>query len=213
MKKICIPVLNKDAYNNYKNALEKLDAEVVFADEVCNPCDYDGLLLPGGGDVNPNRYNQDIDGSVGIDDKLDELQFDVLDLFVKANKPILGICRGHQLINVYFKGNLIQDIKEKQDHRDPEFKIDKQHKIITTNDSFLSDLYGDNFISNSSHHQAVGLVGEGFIVVGVSEDKVIEAMQHITSPIYTVQFHPERMYIKDGVADGLKIISYFLDKC
>ena len=63
---------------------------------------YDGLLLPGGGDINPNRYGQENQGSIMIMDALDELQFAMLDDFVKLGKPVLGICRGHQVINVYF---------------------------------------------------------------------------------------------------------------
>ena len=62
---------------------------------------YDGLLIPGGGDINPARYGQKNHGSIMVMDALDELQFAMLDDFVKNGKPVLGICRGHQVINVY----------------------------------------------------------------------------------------------------------------
>ena len=110
--KIAIPVLDMPTAN-YENALRELGARPVVIKEVCDPQEYDGLLLPGGDDVDPARFGQEINGSLGISPELDALQFEVLDRFVKAGKPVLGICRGHQVINIYFGGDLIQDLGEK----------------------------------------------------------------------------------------------------
>ena len=98
--KIAIPVLDMPTAN-YENALRELGARPVVIKEVCDPQEYDGLLLPGGDDVDPARFGQEINGSLGISPELDALQFEVLDRFVKAGKPVLGICRGHQVINIY----------------------------------------------------------------------------------------------------------------
>ena len=97
--KIAIPVLDMPTAN-YENALRELGARPVVIKEVCDPQEYDGLLLPGGDDVDPARFGQEINGSLGISPELDALQFEVLDRFVKAGKPVLGICRGHQVINM-----------------------------------------------------------------------------------------------------------------
>ena len=215
MKRICIPVLKKDKYLSYKSAVEKLNAQAVFICEEHDSYEYDGLLLPGGADINPARYNQANNGSVDIKDDLDDLQFNVLAAFVKAKKPILGICRGQQLLNVYFKGTLIQDIKEKDNHRCLDSLEDKYNTIVTEDNTFINEIYGKRFISNSSHHQAVDILGEGLKVAARCDDGIIEAVEHVGLPIWAVQFHPERMKADESskTADGSKIIAYFLDKC
>ena len=85
--KIAIPVLDMPTAN-YENALRELGARPVVIKEVCDPQEYDGLLLPGGDDVDPARFGQEINGSLGISPELDALQFEVLDRFVKAGKPV-----------------------------------------------------------------------------------------------------------------------------
>lgn len=111
--RIAVPTYSTEI-TNYADALRELGAEAVIVQEVCNPMEYDGLLLPGGGDVDPVRFGQELDGSLDVDPALDQLQLDTLDRFVKAGKPIFGICRGHQVINVYFGGDLIQDLGKKE---------------------------------------------------------------------------------------------------
>ena len=213
MKKICIPVLTKD-YPNYLNALRHLNVEPILVFEPVDPKDFDGLLLPGGDDINPKYYHQDNQGSEDIDDALDELQFEVLDRFVKAKKPIMGICRGHQVLNVYFNGTLIQDIKEKKQHKQIERGVDNINNIISEDNSFIYDIYGKNFKTNSSHHQAVDKVGENLKIAAYSDDGIVEALEHKTLPIISVQFHPERMCFEKTnpqTVDGSKIINYFLN--
>ncbi|MDO4940706.1 MAG: gamma-glutamyl-gamma-aminobutyrate hydrolase family protein [Erysipelotrichaceae bacterium] len=214
MLKIAIPA-ELENVKDYIRALQELGAnyELVFADVDANK--YSGLLMPGGGDVDPKYYHQDNNGSYGIDDNLDERQFKVLDKFVKANKPILGICRGHQLINVYFGGTLIQDLNNAKDHVQISKGVDNVNDINALEGSILANLYGANFKSNSSHHQAVDKAGEGLHVSAYC-DNVVEALEHESLPIFTIQFHPERMcfdFYKDEIVDGSKIIKYFLDRC
>ena len=217
MKKILIPAdkAEKEAFPHYYDTLTKLGTEVYFTDKNVNPLDYDGLLMPGGGDVNPCYYNEELNGSVGINDELDKIQFSILDDFVKAKKPVLGICRGHQLINVYFGGSLIQHIDTPEKHKwlddDTNF-----HRVKTAGNSFLNDLYGDYFNSNTSHHQAIKKLGENMTACAMTDDGIIEGCYHKKLPVITVQFHPERMCFdmkKDYTADGSKIIKYFLGLC
>ena len=195
-------------------ALEALGAEPVLISEPVSAEAYDGLLLPGGDDINPARYGEENHGSRGIDDSLDKLQFSVLEAFVNAGKPVLGICRGHQVINVFFGGTMIQDLPSFDRHaRDAGQKEDKIHRNKTEPGTMLARIYGEEFTSNSSHHQAAGKIGKGLRVMARSDDGVIEAIYHETLPVYGIQFHPERMclsFADERTVDGLRIIQEFL---
>ena len=78
--------------------------------------DFDGLILCGGGDIHPHYYHQEIDGSGEIDEARDDAEFALAKAFIEAGKPVLGICRGLQLLNVYFGGTLIQDLDNANEH-------------------------------------------------------------------------------------------------
>lgn len=218
--RIAIPVPEEDVekyYINYFNALGHLGAkgEIVMAD--CDPADFDGLLMPGGADIDPIRYHCRNMGSVQIDDTLDELQFAVLDSFIRAGKPVFGICRGHQIINSYFGGTLQQNIPAYARHaRTPGIHEDKVHAARAVKGSFIEALYGENFSTNSSHHQAVENFGEGLIVQQWSDDGYVEAMRHTSLPVRSVQWHPERMCFeraRTDTVDGSLVIADFLKTC
>lgn len=200
---------------NYMNALDNLSADYVITEKLIPIDEFDGLLIPGGFDVSPEFYHQKINGSYeeGMSKELDEMQLSFIDQFVKAQKPILGICRGHQILNVYFGGSLIQHLPNYEKHSSPDFKGDKVHEVYTTEDNIFRKLYGERFYVNSSHHQAVDKLGEGLHVALRSDDDVIEAMCHEELPIIGVQFHPERMCFeksRDDTVDGSKILDYYL---
>lgn len=214
--KIAVPLLTK-LPEAYAEALASLGGEAVPVAVPVSPEGFDGLLLPGGGDVDPSRYGEDNHGSQGISEALDELQFSCLDAFVKAGKPILGICRGLQVINVYFGGTLIQHLPSAGRHAEkgPQGE-DSIHPDRSIPGTVMEALYGTEFISNSSHHQAADRIGRGLQVMAVSDDGVVEAMYHETLPILCTQFHPERMclsFADDRYADGAKIIGAFVDLC
>lgn len=214
--RIAVPTYSTEI-TNYADALRELGAEAVIVQEVCNPTDYDGLLLPGGGDVDPVRFGQELDGSQDVDSALDQLQLDTLDRFVKNGKPVFGICRGHQVINVYFGGDLIQDLGEERNlcHRRTE-DFDKVHKTITKAGTWLAQIYGTEYCTNSSHHQGLGRIGAGLTVVSKAEDGVVEALAHETLPIYSLQWHPERMCFsrrRTDTVDGSLALRFFLDLC
>ncbi len=122
--------------------------------------EYDGLILTGGSDINPKFYGEAVNGSVNIDDDRDVLEFALIKAFVDAKKPILGICRGYQILNVYFGGTLIQHLENADTHKaTPEG--DSVHKVTADNGSLAEKLYSRSFYVNSAHHQAIKKVGGG----------------------------------------------------
>ena len=215
-KKILIPCFGANL-SNYENALQKLGADYEITDKFIPITDFDGLLLPGGADIDPIYYHQEINGSYtkGMDRRLDKLQLSFLDQFVRAKKPVFGICRGHQLINVYFKGTLIQHLSNAAEHSKPGFSEDLINEVYPVDDNIFRQIYGERFFVNSSHHQAVDRIGEGLKVCLRCSNGTIEAMAHESLPILSVQFHPERMcydFKRDDTIDGSKIIAYYLNE-
>ena len=176
--------------------------------------DYDGLILCGGNDFDPKYYNQPINGSVNIDQERDEIEFALLKAFVDAGKPVLGICRGHQLINVYFGGSLHQDLPEKHLHQSGQ-DWDITHNVTAKEDSVVGKLYGSTFKVNSAHHQAVDKIGDGLVATAYW-DNYVESVEHISLPICGVQWHPERMCIsqkREDTVDGIEIFKWFINVC
>ena len=194
--KVFIPT---EGFKNYVAALTALGAEVRFAD----PESCDGLLLPGGWDVDPALYGQENRGSQGIDRALDRRETEAVRLFTALGRPILGICRGVQVINVAFGGTLHQDIPG----HDRIGEKDRIHGSCTV-DRELIGLYGQRFPVNSSHHQAVDLPGEGLRPVQWAEDGTVEALRHDTLPVFGVQWHPERLR---SPTDGWKLLARWLE--
>lgn len=211
MKKILIAG-RKDQTENYVAAVQGVGAIPTVSLDLQDPDDFDGLLMPGGYDINPALFGQENAGSNGIDDDLDQRQMAILDVFVKAKKPILGICRGLQVLNVYFGGTLIQHLENHQIHRCP--GTDLIHTTKVTEDCFLNRIYESNeFVTNSCHHQAIDRLGKGLKPVQYAEGPVIEAVIHETLPIIALQWHPERMAFakrREDTVDGEKIFRYFL---
>lgn len=179
--------------------------------------DYDGILLPGGGDINPARYGQENQGSAMVVDALDKLQFALLDDFIKSGKPVFGICRGHQVINVYFGGTLIQHLPTSFRHARRLEDPDKVHDCIAEEGSWLAQIYGTEFRHNSAHHQAVDRCGENLVIDShCPEDGTVEAMHHAILPVYSVQWHPERMCLaweREDTVNGLPVLEFFCSVC
>ena len=218
MKMIGI-VGKRDMYRNENcyAAVEACGAAATLLDlrgGVGNVRDMDGILLPGGNDVNPALYHEDNTASRELNKRLDWFELAVLSEAVKYKIPVLGICRGHQLINVFFGGSLIQNIENCDIHDYYEDLRDRAHSSIIKNPSFLFHIYGTDRIGiNSAHHQAIGVLGKGLREAQYSEDGLIEAIYHVELPIFGVQWHPERMCLKNtrpDTVDGLKLFWYFV---
>ena len=175
---------------NYENACISLGMTPCTNLSLSKLSTCDALILPGGSDITPGFYGQGKNGSRKIDTELDLLQIQALEFFIRTGKPILGICKGMQLINVYFGGTLIQDLPNSAEHQQEEG--DLLHPSYITESCALSEIYGQEFIINSNHHQAVDKLGQNLKVVQMSQDGVVEAFYHQTHPIFAVQWHPER---------------------
>lgn len=202
-----------DKRANYLNALKNCGAEVVISTNITLAKDCDGLLLPGGGDIAPEIFGQANNGSRDIDRELDEIELALVEKFASDGKPILGICRGMQVINVAFGGDLIQDIESGDKHRWTEESGDRVHNVTASEGSFLHRLYGESFSVNSAHHQAVGRVADGFTVAAVADDGIIEAIECAEKNIFAVQWHPERMCFeksRNDTVDGKFVFAHFL---
>jgi len=203
---------------NYVDALSRLGAVALEACGDVDPMTCDGLLLPGGGDVDPALYGREREPACEAPDRaLDDRQLRALQGFVRAGKPVLGICRGHQLINVCFGGTLIQDIPQKAVHDwDDGVNEDKSHPVRAAAGTFPAALHGERFSVNSAHHQAVDRLGGELVAAAWSDDGVLEAFFHRTLPVYGVQWHPERMCFaraRRDTVDGAKLIGWFVELC
>ena len=215
MLRIAIPTNRPQAVTNYLHALTMTGARGEAGRDF-SADQYDGLLLPGGCDVNPARYGKEPIPQEITDDDQDALQFDVLARFLEARKPVLGICRGHQLLNVAFGGTLIQHLPGAEKHMSLPSGEDNVHPVHAEQGSFLYRIYGSDFRVNSSHHQGIELPGKGLHPVLHSEDGVIEAIEHDSLPVWGVQWHPERMcflHQRDDTEDGSLIFRFFLEQC
>lgn len=212
--KILLSVNNNREF--YIDAIEKCGgiAEAFYCPEVS--CDYDGLLLCGGSDVHPRRFGQDIDGSRNIDEARDAAELALFKAFFDAGKPIMGICRGHQVINIALGGTLIQDIPTAERHIRRN-DMAQAHFVTSVKKSFLSDIYGEKFSVNSSHHQALDKLGKGLSAIAISsDDGYNEAIIHNDLPIFGVQWHPEKMCFsarREDTVDGRYIIEHFVNLC
>lgn len=215
MEKIKLLLSGRQRIEYYIDAVEAAGGTAVaqYLPEVST--DYDGLILCGGNDVDPKYYNQPIDGSVDIDLKRDEVDFELLKAFIEAGKPVFGICRGFQLINIYFGGDLYQDIPESRLHRRIN-DIDSVHSITAEKNSIIEKLYGPCPSINSAHHQALNNLGTGLRATAFWQDKYIEAIEHTELPIFAVQWHPERTCCTQARTDtcnGLLLFKHFIKLC
>jgi len=159
-----------------------------------------GLLLTGGPDVDPARYGQPNTKSVGVDAERDDVDFELLRAACDAGKPVFGICRGQQVINVALGGSLYQDVPTEHPsevtHRTPSNlgRTHLAHAIKLRRGTRLATIVGDLYIDvNSFHHQAVSDVAPGLKVTATSPDGLVEGLESDDGQILAVQCHPEEL--------------------
>lgn len=155
----------------------------------------DALVISGGEDVDSRRYGEapgPRSGPFSVD--RDAFEFALVERALDRGIPILGICRGHQLINVALGGSLIQHLPvgEGESHAAVVYdRAHKSHRVRIAEASQLASLYGTNAHVNSFHHQAVNQPGNGVTPVAWAEDGVVEAYEVEGRPVIGVQWHPE----------------------
>lgn len=161
----------------------------------------DGLILSGGHDINPYNYGQEPSQKIGeIFPERDTYEMILLEESKKRNIPILGICRGFQLINVAAGGTLYQDLSlipgNILKHNQVSNPTLKTHKVEIKENSFISSIFGKETMVNSFHHQVINKVANDFIVVAKASDGVVEAIEHKTYKfLVAVQWHPEMLAV------------------
>ncbi len=173
---------------NYINAIKECNSKVVFSKDIEKSKRCDALVLTGGGDVLPYFYQKNKCCTDKVDINLDILEFTLIKDFVANGRKILGICKGMQLLNVYFGGTLYKNIPYHFSK-----KYDLFHTVKIENDCFLNNLFSSKIIVNSAHRQAVNKLGQNLSALCKSNDDIIEAVKHNTLPIIATQFHPERL--------------------
>ena len=218
MKRIMIAgwLTPDEKYENYVEALAKLGAEGFVSLDEEDLKEADGLILPGSfQDMNPKLWGaEDQNCSNDINDELDQLQWSLLQKAAAEQKPVLGICRGMQFINVFFGGTLIQDLPCAEDHKAGE--PEQYHGVLIPEGTRLYEIYGMMTEVNTRHHQGAGVIGDDLRVSAMwmeEEGIVMEAVEHKHLPVIGVQWHPERMALygdEQQKKDGEKLLAYWL---
>ena len=157
---------------------------------------FDGLLLTGGGDIDPTRYGQDPHPTVyGVDHDRDAFETTLALAAVEAQMPVLGICRGMQILNVALGGTLEQHILDRGNllpHGDPTIGAVLHAVALDPGCRLAATMGAERTMCSSHHHQAVDRLGAGLTVVGRSDDGLAEAVELDGAPwIVGVQWHPE----------------------
>ena len=214
--RVLIPYRHPKKLIPYEAALRAAGLEPVSV-SVTEPISLDntpGLLLMGGTDVNPNRYGQIARPETDEpDDQRDGVELELIHEALEKDLPILAICRGIQILNVYHGGTLIQHLPCTEKH-DPD-KAEPSaiaHEVRIEPDTLLASIVGAALWRvNSRHHQAVDTVGEGLTVSGrASEDSIVEALERPDKRfVLGVQWHPEDQMNQHP--EQLKLFQSFAD--
>ena len=227
-KKTVISVTDCSKYENYSSWMQSYSStiEVIKLSEKTNNFEdvkrCDGILFSGGEDVHPRLYGKPeylkYCHQTDVSEKRDEFELKLMEFAKKNNLPVLGICRGLQMYNVFAGGTLIPDIPSwgKEDHSKLDDK-DRYHEVSLNPGSWMASLIGKTKGEiNSNHHQAIDKAGKGLVLSGFSKDGIVEAAERINpegkSFLCLVQWHPERM--ENQQSDFVsKIRTAFINAC
>ena len=206
---------NPGDFANYVAALTACGAEPVISMTLSDADTCDGLLIPGGADVNPVLYGQENTASDGIDDSRDADEIALAKCFFAAGKPVFGICRGHQVLNVAFGGTLWQDIPAQCraaicHYQDSAARGELFHSLTLAPDSLLARIMGPGqHECNTFHHQAVRDVAPGFAAAAHAPDGLVEAVESADGLALGVQWHPENL--ASGHSDHAAVFTWLVD--
>jgi putative glutamine amidotransferase len=177
----------------------------------------DGILLSGGGDVAPAAYGGATAGAAEVDPRRDAAELAVVAAARRYRRPLFGICRGLQILNVACGGSLVPDLPTTSDHprpSEPEGRLALRHAITATRDWPLAGLdrdAGGRASVNSIHHQAIDRLGVGLTAVAWSGDGVVEAVEGAGDWfVRAVQWHPEKMRDPNEQAHASALFADFL---
>ena len=176
-----------------------------------------GFLFPGGYDLDPGFFGQSPDPALGrVDRDLDEFQLALFDLAIARKAPVLGICRGAQVINVALGGDLHQDIptqfpESDLTHMQEQLHHGTDHEVSFEPGSRLYQWFGPRIPINSRHHQSIKKPGRDLKITAFAPDRVVEGAEHLYLPIDLIQWHPELMLHKDDAM--LPLFTGFVDNC
>lgn len=180
MKKIGIAIRKNHTdyfvHRSYLFFLKRYHVDYDFITLETNLSQFDGFLLPGGDDIDSKYYHEQNYACKNVDEEIDLLDQKIILYAIKNKKPLLGICRGIQSINVFLGGNLKQNILNHQD---------ENHFILFQNHYYLV---------NSYHHQSIHQLADDLDCLALSLDGEIEIIKHHDFPIYGLAFHPELIY-------------------
>lgn len=184
----------------------------------------DGFIFQGGTDMAPSNYGEEpiVEGKWLGDPARDAYELRLMKMAHQSRKPVFGICRGMQVMNVYFGGSLYQDtatqLPDSQTHRDAAAYDTIHHEVEWTGDSFLSNLHADilNPRVNSVHHQAIKTLGNGLRLIAQSKpDGIAEAMvlEGSNDQVFAVQWHPEFSHtLGDEIIPAEPLMKHFIEK-
>lgn len=160
----------------------------------------DGIVLPGGTDVDPALYGAEADPELlHTEPERDAFELALLDAGAAADVPVLAICRGLQVVNVWRGGTLHQHVPEHGLFEEPPDKL--QHEVTFTPGSVLAGVYGSSAMVNSLHHQTVDRLGAGLEVTAEAPDGTVEGLECRDAPVIAVQWHPELLPEPDPIFD------------
>lgn len=195
------------------------EIHIVTAADKARVLEFDGILFTGGEDVDPALYEESVEhDNVKVNRARDDFEMALLDRGLRSRLPILGICRGVQMINVKFGGTLYQDLKSdtalERDHKQQGSRSETTHSVtVTEPNSLLKESFTGMCRVNSLHHQAIKRLGHGLKVTAHSEDGLDEAVELAEDyPFFlAVQWHPEEMFSEH--AEQRKIFEQFVAHC
>ena len=163
----------------------------------------DALVIAGGADIEPSRYGAEPDEKLGVvEPERDEWEFALYAAARRRGIPVLGICRGFQLVNVAHGGTLVQDVALEDGAGHPQWDVDGRqatHSVRCINDTIIAEVYGKqvDMAVNSLHHQVVDRLGGDLTVGAVASDGVFEAVTTSDGRVLAVQWHPELLTAPD----------------